>query len=72
MASLNATMRGAVLTAPYTINITDLPMPTLEAGTDAIVRITTSAICGSDLHYYHGFMGPENEMAFATGHEAGM
>lgn len=34
----------------------DMPMPRIEAPTDAIVRITTSAICGTDLHMLRGTM----------------
>ena len=32
--------------------MTDVPDPTIEQPTDAIVRITSTAICGSDLHLY--------------------
>ncbi|KAF4442933.1 hypothetical protein F53441_11577 [Fusarium austroafricanum] len=35
---------------------------------DAVVRITTSAICGSDLHIYHGLYGTKEK--FGVGHEA--
>ena len=38
--------------------MTDLPVPTLSgAGTDAVVRLTHAAICGSDLYMYHGVQG---------------
>ena len=30
------------------------PKPKLKAPTDAILRVTTSGICGSDLHMYEG------------------
>ncbi|KAH6896493.1 chaperonin 10-like protein, partial [Thelonectria olida] len=63
-----ATMRGAVMTGPYQVHIEDLPMPVITNATDAIVRITTSALCGSDLHRYHGYMG--GEPPWALGHEA--
>ncbi|MGH2740753.1 MAG: alcohol dehydrogenase catalytic domain-containing protein [Actinomycetota bacterium] len=36
------------------VRIDDLPEPTIEEPTDAIVKITSAAICGSDLHFYHG------------------
>ncbi|KAL1849868.1 hypothetical protein Daus18300_013125 [Diaporthe australafricana] len=36
---------------------------------DAIVRVTTAAICGSDLHIYHGILG-STEVLWAMGHEA--
>ncbi len=36
------------------VAVEDVPEPELEAPTDALVRITRAAICGSDLHLYHG------------------
>lgn len=36
------------------LRVDNLPEPAIEEQTDAIVRITTAAICGSDLHFYHG------------------
>ena len=36
------------------LRIDDLPDPAVEEPTDAVVRITTAAICGSDLHFFHG------------------
>lgn len=32
----------------------DIPDPAVEAADDAVVRVTVSAICGSDLHFLHG------------------
>ena len=34
------------------VQVEDVPDPTIERPTDAIVRITSSGICGSDLHLY--------------------
>ncbi|EMR61603.1 putative alcohol dehydrogenase protein [Eutypa lata UCREL1] len=65
----NAVMRAVALVGAYNISVIDLPVPVLQNATDAIVRITASAICGSDLHYYHQELGtPENPMPI--GHEA--
>jgi threonine dehydrogenase-like Zn-dependent dehydrogenase len=36
------------------VRVDDLPDPTVEDPTDALVRISSAAICGSDLHFYHG------------------
>lgn len=36
------------------VKIEDVPEPAIEEATDAIVRISSAAICGSDLHFYHG------------------
>ena len=47
-------MRGVVFEDVRRVRVDDLAEPTVEEPTDAIVRITTAAICGSDLHFYHG------------------
>ncbi|GME26973.1 alcohol dehydrogenase [Neofusicoccum parvum] len=60
-------MRGVVYNSPYNVSVTDLPMPTLQANTDAIVRMTYAAICGSDLHMYHGLQG--DTAPWGMGHE---
>jgi len=36
------------------VELVDMPKPVLEDETDAVVRVTKSAICGSDLHVVHG------------------
>jgi threonine dehydrogenase-like Zn-dependent dehydrogenase len=36
------------------IRLDDVPEPTLQAPTDAIIRLTASAICGTDLHFVRG------------------
>jgi threonine dehydrogenase-like Zn-dependent dehydrogenase len=50
------------------VRVDDVPDPTIEEPTDAIVRITTSAICGSDLHLYET-LGPFIEEGMVLGHE---
>ena len=47
-------MKAAVLRAPQQICVDDVPDPTIAAPTDALVRITASCICGSDLWHYRG------------------
>ena len=47
-------MRGVVFEDVCRVRVDDLAEPTIEEPTDAVVRITTAAICGSDLHFYHG------------------
>jgi threonine dehydrogenase-like Zn-dependent dehydrogenase len=32
------------------VSVEDVPDPKIEAPTDAVVRVTSTAICGSDLH----------------------
>lgn len=47
-------MRAVVFDDVGAVRVDDIEEPKLEEPTDAIVRITMSAICGSDLHWYHG------------------
>ncbi|MCU0314319.1 MAG: alcohol dehydrogenase catalytic domain-containing protein [Solirubrobacteraceae bacterium] len=47
----------------------DVPDPRIEEPTDAIVRVTSTAICGSDLHLYE-VLGPFLEPGDVLGHEA--
>ncbi|KAJ5712164.1 alcohol dehydrogenase [Penicillium malachiteum] len=51
------------------VSVIDVPIPTINNQTDAIVRVTSSAICGSDMHFYHGYTGADN-MPWGLGHEA--
>lgn len=47
-------MKAVVYRGPYTVDVEDVPEPRIEHPSDAIVRITTTNICGSDLHMYEG------------------
>ncbi|GAA1566675.1 zinc-dependent alcohol dehydrogenase [Kribbella karoonensis] len=46
----------------------DVPDPRIEEPTDAIVKVTSSGICGSDLHLYE-VMGPFLDVGDVLGHE---
>jgi threonine dehydrogenase-like Zn-dependent dehydrogenase len=50
------------------VRVDTVPDPQIEEPTDAIVRITSSGICGSDLHLYE-VMGPYLEVGDILGHE---
>ena len=47
-------MRVTTIHAPGDIRLEDVPDPTIEAPTDAIVKVTAGCICGSDLWPYRG------------------
>ncbi len=47
-------MRALVYHGPCSVSVDDVPDARLEAPTDVLVRITTTNICGSDLHMYEG------------------
>jgi len=53
-ATKGTPMRGAVLYAPGDIRIDDRPDPRLVEPTDAIIRLSATCICGSDLWPYRG------------------
>lgn len=50
------------------VRVDEVPEPTLQESTDAIVRITSTAICGSDLHLY-GVLGMFIDEGDILGHE---
>jgi threonine dehydrogenase-like Zn-dependent dehydrogenase len=50
------------------VRVVDVPDPKIEEPTDAIVRITSTAICGSDLHLYE-VLGPYLKEGDVLGHE---
>ncbi|NUO41704.1 MAG: zinc-dependent alcohol dehydrogenase family protein [Streptomyces sp.] len=60
-------MRGTVIHAPGDIRVEERENPTIVAPTDAIVRVSASCVCGSDLWDYRGI----NKVARPTpmGHE---
>jgi threonine dehydrogenase-like Zn-dependent dehydrogenase len=47
-------MKAVVYQDVKQITVDEVPDPEIEHPADAIVRITTAGICGSDLHFYHG------------------
>ncbi|UYQ91798.1 glutathione-dependent formaldehyde dehydrogenase [Chitinophaga horti] len=54
---------------PYRIRADrDMPYPEIQHPGDAIVKVTRSCICGSDLHLYHGLV-PDTRIGTTFGHE---
>ncbi|SEH48463.1 Threonine dehydrogenase [Mycolicibacterium rutilum] len=62
-------MKAVVFKGVGEIGVDDVADPKLEQPTDAIIRITTSAICGTDLHLIRGTM-PGMKAGTVLGHEA--
>jgi len=61
-------MKALVWCAPYKVKVENVPDPKILNPRDAIIRVTSTCICGSDLHLYDGcipFMKPGDIM----GHE---
>ncbi len=53
---------------PQRIRVSHKPMPEIRHPQDAIVRVTRSCICGSDLHLYNGNV-PDTRVGMTFGHE---
>ncbi|EOD70496.1 glutathione-independent formaldehyde dehydrogenase [Amycolatopsis vancoresmycina] len=47
-------MKAVVYRGPRQVEVREVPDPAIDQPTDAIVKITTTNICGSDLHMYEG------------------
>lgn len=60
-------MRAVVYQKPFEVAVEEVADPKIQAPTDALVRITTTCICGSDLHMYEGRTDAEPGIVF--GHE---
>ena len=61
-------MRALTWQGTEKLSVETVPDPTIEAPTDAIIKVTATAICGSDLHLYDGYM-PTMEKGDILGHE---
>jgi threonine dehydrogenase-like Zn-dependent dehydrogenase len=61
-------MKALVWCAPYNVSVENVPDPKILNRRDAIVRVTSTAICGSDLHLYDGFI-PAMRPGDILGHE---
>lgn len=47
-------MKALVYQGPHDVQVMDMPDAKIERPTDVLVKITTTNICGSDLHMYEG------------------
>jgi threonine dehydrogenase-like Zn-dependent dehydrogenase len=61
-------MRANVWSGRNTVQVETVPDPKILSDRDAIVRITSTAICGSDLHLYDGYV-PTMKKGDILGHE---
>ena len=62
-------MKGLLYSGPGKIDYETLPDPAIADDRDAVVKVDSCAICGSDLHILHGHM-PASEECYSVGHEA--
>src|SRR3954470_8818177 len=61
-------MRAVAWHGKRDVRVDDVPDPTIQEPTDVIVRITSTGICGSDLHLYE-VLGPFLDEGDILGHE---
>ncbi len=61
-------MRAVTWHGKRDVQVDTVPDPTIERDTDAIIRVTSSGICGSDLHLYE-VLGAFLEEGDILGHE---
>ena len=61
-------MRAVTWQGKRDVRVTDVPDPKIEQPTDAIIRVTSTNICGSDLHLYET-LGPFMDAGDILGHE---
>ncbi|MEW7311182.1 zinc-dependent alcohol dehydrogenase [Buttiauxella gaviniae] len=61
-------MKALTYHGPHSVSVDNHPDPAIEASDDIILRVTATAICGSDLHLYRGKI-PTTEQGDIFGHE---
>jgi len=62
------TMKALTWHGTRDVRIENVPDPTIKEPTDAIIKITSTGLCGSDLHLYE-VLGPFLEPGDVLGHE---
>lgn len=60
-------MRAVVYQGPFDVAVQEVPDPSIQHPNDVIVQVTSTCICGSDLHMYEGRTAAEPGIVF--GHE---
>src|SRR4051812_34866514 len=65
---MEARMKANCWMGKQKVEVRNVPDPKILNQRDAIVRVTSTAICGSDLHLYNGFI-PTMEKGDILGHE---
>ncbi len=60
-------MKAGIFYGPHDIRVEEVPDPKIENSTDAVIKITNTCICGSDLWWYRGIL--KREAGTRIGHE---
>ncbi|KAJ6471112.1 hypothetical protein C8R47DRAFT_749061 [Mycena vitilis] len=67
MSESTTKMRAVVYDGPFSVSVQEVAKPKILHPDDIIVKVTTSCICGSDLHMYEGRTAAQAGIVF--GHE---
>ena len=59
-------MKGVILVEPRKVEVREIPDAEVQESADVLMRVTSTAICGSDLHFYEGRMPYNGKL---IGHE---
>ena len=60
-------MEAVILNGPREIRIGAIDEPVIQSPTDVLLKLTSTAICGTDLHIYEGRLGGGERLVI--GHE---
>src|SRR5690606_36541889 len=60
-------MKDVVYQGPFSVSVEEVDKPAIQHPNDVLVKVTSTAICGSDLHMYEGRTAAEPGIVF--GHE---
>lgn len=69
MTTLPETHLAVFIDEPHKVSVREIPLPSLQTPKDVIVKISISALCGSEIHIYRGHQPPPYNLL--TGHEFG-
>ncbi|BBF43088.1 uncharacterized zinc-type alcohol dehydrogenase-like protein ybdR [Lachnospiraceae bacterium KM106-2] len=61
-------MKAIVYEGRNHVSVKEVPDPTIQKSDDVVIKVTSTAICGSDLHLVHGMI-PNTPHGFILGHE---
>ncbi len=62
-------MKALFYDGPFKVSIQETSIPQIQHPDDAIIKVTTACICGSDLHMYEGRTAAEGGSGLVFGHE---
>ncbi|KAJ9495945.1 hypothetical protein H2202_008467 [Exophiala xenobiotica] len=68
MGSLQ-TMKALIFHGPYDVRLEDRPIPRVIDPTDVVIKTTSAALCGSELHRYRGHSKINMQPGYICGHE---